>query len=78
MRWPVGKSADLKYRGWLAKKKQWNKWFAWHPVSIQEERVWLEWVERQGSVSSISGESGRVYWEYEYRNIIPKVEIYYE
>jgi hypothetical protein len=68
MRWPVGKSADLKYREWLNKKRQWNKWFAWYPVSVLEERVWLEWVERKGWTSGV-GESGTVYWEYEYRFI---------
>jgi hypothetical protein len=68
MRWPVGKSADRAYREWLAKKRQWNKWFAWHPVTVQEERVWLEWVEREGWTDGVS-ENGTVYWKYTYRHI---------
>jgi len=26
-------------------KAEWTKWFAWHPVWVQENKiVWLEWV----------------------------------
>jgi hypothetical protein len=25
----------------------WCRWFAWYPVSVGGERVWLEWVERR-------------------------------
>lgn len=24
----------------------WRKWFAWYPVEIDGENVWLEWIER--------------------------------
>lgn len=26
---------------------QWRRWFAWHPVQVRGQRVWLHWVERQ-------------------------------
>jgi hypothetical protein len=26
---------------------QWHRWFAWYPVRIGDERVWLEFVERR-------------------------------
>ena len=33
---------------WLAKDKaQWYRWFAWHPVRIGCQWVWLETVERR-------------------------------
>ena len=25
----------------------WNRWFAWYPIVINDERVWLEYVERK-------------------------------
>ena len=40
----------------LGPTDEWRPWFAWHPVDVQvwsegvwpeEERVWLEWVERR-------------------------------
>ena len=37
MRWSTVKPAP----------KEWNLWFAWYPVTIGNERVWLEWVERK-------------------------------
>lgn len=30
-----------------ARQSQWHKWFAWHPVALVNERVWLEHIERQ-------------------------------
>ena len=29
-------------------KTQWNDWFAWYPVRIGEDLVWLETVQRRG------------------------------
>jgi hypothetical protein len=29
------------------KKEKWNPWFAWYPVTVGNERVWLETVERK-------------------------------
>jgi hypothetical protein len=28
-------------------RKQWHEWFAWHPIFIEHELVWLETVERK-------------------------------
>lgn len=28
-------------------KSRWHKWFAWHPVVIENDCVWLETVERR-------------------------------
>lgn len=28
----------------------WNRWFAWHPVYIDKQWVWLEHVERRVDV----------------------------
>lgn len=35
VRWRVGLSGG------------WTRWFAWHPVRVGGEWLWLEWVERQ-------------------------------
>ena len=29
-------------------KKQWHNWFAWRPVRVRGEIVWLELIERRG------------------------------
>jgi hypothetical protein len=26
---------------------QWHRWYAWFPVRVGEQRVWLEWIERK-------------------------------
>lgn len=31
----------------LSHKWDWYRWFAWYPVRINAEYVWLEWVERK-------------------------------
>ena len=36
MRWSI-------YR---RRRVRWVKWFAWYPVKVEEEWVWLEWVDR--------------------------------
>ncbi len=30
------------------KKHEWHDWFAWYPVRIGSERIWLERVRRKG------------------------------
>jgi hypothetical protein len=53
----------------IAKKKpEWQRWFAWHPVTIETQNnlkttVWLEYVERKGTI-------GYNCMEYRYRDII--------
>lgn len=33
---------------WIPKVyKEWNDWFAWHPVECEGQNVWLETIERK-------------------------------
>jgi hypothetical protein len=34
------------------KKSKWHRWFAWHPVSIEGQTIWLEIVLRRREVQS--------------------------
>lgn len=44
---------------------QWQPWFAWHPVQLDDGRwAWLRTVERRGQYLHGGWE---VYWEWEYR-----------
>jgi hypothetical protein len=47
----------------LARLEQWHRWFAWHPVRIGEELLWLESVERLGK----SHGGYYPFWTWEYR-----------
>lgn len=38
MRWNIRKEQDYL---------EWHQWFAWHPVRINGQWVWLETVERK-------------------------------
>ena len=40
--------------------QNWHRWFAWHPVQIDHQYVWLEYVYRKG-VKAYYG------YKYEYR-----------
>lgn len=42
---PVIAALDLKDRI-VGPGIEWRGWFAWHPVTVRGERVWLRWVER--------------------------------
>lgn len=37
----------------------WHRWFAWYPVTVGTEWVWLEWVERRCVEWNYAGET----WE---------------
>ena len=39
---------------------KWHRWFAWHPVRVRDEIVWLETVWRREVCTSWDS-----YWEYE-------------
>jgi hypothetical protein len=57
MKFNCGKTLDTKiderrakYRHKMAELKQWRWWFAWHPVTVDEQDgrkicIWLQWVE---------------------------------
>lgn len=40
--------------------KEWNRWFAWHPIWISNTWVWLETVERK----FVCITEGGVFYEY--------------
>lgn len=42
----------------------WRRWFAWRPVMIDNERVWLEWIYRRTKV--YYGGLGDIIYEVEY------------
>jgi hypothetical protein len=37
-------------------RKEWRKWFAWYPVDVGDEVVWLEWLERKTTLYGACGE----------------------
>ena len=52
----------------------WHRWFAWHPVEVREEdiyveTVWLEVVERRARVPALLRQPASNEVPYEYRNI---------
>jgi len=68
MRWITGLSYREREIMSIRKKNAWHRWFAWHPVKIDNQTVWLEMVERSSRVSGMY-ESGCVYFTHEYRNL---------
>jgi hypothetical protein len=51
-------------------RTEWHLWFAWHPVRLNlHTRVWLETVERKGSMALMADSEGYPYehWEFQYR-----------
>lgn len=43
---------------------EWHQWFAWYPVVVECEWVWLERVERRASRRAYPGEI-----DYEYKHV---------
>lgn len=70
MKWVTGYTIERKNE----LKQQWHRWFAWYPVVVGETvlgrkiKIWLEYVERMGSISY--DWDGNNYWRYEYRTIV--------
>jgi hypothetical protein len=53
----------------LARVTQWRRWFAWHPIWLNDgkgTRVWLEWVERRAE-AYVDDEYGFHLMWYDYR-----------
>lgn len=57
----------------LARMKEWHRWFAWYPVTIddlvidgQVQCVWLQFIERSSTWYSGATDSG---WIHKYRLI---------
>lgn len=40
-------SYEKKAKRLAESKRKWSKWFAWYPVRIGDELVWLETVQRR-------------------------------
>lgn len=57
MRWPTPPSKAVD-------KQNWHRWYAWHPVDVHGNTVWMEVVERKGTFhyDSCGGS-----YSYEYR-----------
>uniref|UniRef100_A0A6M3IMD2 Uncharacterized protein n=1 Tax=viral metagenome TaxID=1070528 RepID=A0A6M3IMD2_9ZZZZ len=68
MKWKKSKWIEK----WFVKRHQliieWHRWFAWYPISIQENRFWLCYVERIGKRAEGYDNDGlsiiRRIWEY--------------
>lgn len=51
-------------------RKEWHRWFAWHPVWVNNNFVWFETVQRRWiyNASSAGDSSGHSFdvpgWEY--------------
>lgn len=52
----------MRWRDDASELFAWHVWFAWHPVRVGDERVWLEYVARRAVLTWDS-----YYWEY--RNV---------
>lgn len=46
-------------------KRQWHDWFAWHPVRVGSNIVWLERIQRRGML--IDQVYDYSYWEWFYK-----------
>jgi hypothetical protein len=44
------------------RRKEWHRWFAWHPVIIDNVTVWFEMIERKRDPDIFD-------WIYSYRTI---------
>lgn len=62
MRWPAGPTGEQLWRAQRARLEAWHPWWAWHPVRIDTEWVWLERVQRIGFYSI--GYGGDWTWDY--------------
>lgn len=59
MKWQIKKRKD---------KRNWHKWFAWFPITVQDNRVWLEYVLRQGTFNEHPSATTS-FWTYRYKDI---------
>lgn len=37
-------------------KRRWEKWFAWYPVEVNEDRVWFKFVYRYKQYIRVNGD----------------------
>jgi len=63
-------SSALRLHRKIEQRRKWARWFAWHPVRIDGERVaWLDTVERKRPVTPLGGQydGTRIEHDWEYR-----------
>lgn len=36
----------MRWKEKIYEGPKWKRYFAWHPVKVDETWVWLEWIER--------------------------------
>ncbi len=73
----IQRTIEEKCKAKRRKKKEWHKWFAWHPIKLwlsddYHEIVWFEKVERRGlrwSRGSMDTAGMGHYWEWLYREV---------
>jgi hypothetical protein len=58
--------ADLlkKFLDQFNRAEPWHKWFAWHPVTIDNQKFWLCVVYRRRQWSSALGRPDNSFWQY--------------
>jgi hypothetical protein len=79
MKFSCGKTPEVKWEEYrvkarltMAKLKLWRRWFAWRPVTIDEQDgrkicVWLQWVEcrvKPDTPYTVCGLLSSTDWEY--------------
>jgi hypothetical protein len=37
----------MRWQSRPSNKREWHRWFAWHPIKIDHQWVWLETVHRK-------------------------------
>lgn len=60
MRW----SRTLQGNPEACSRTRWHKWFAWYPVELFDEWVWLETIWRKGE--RYGGGFGETIWIWQY------------
>jgi hypothetical protein len=63
MRWKVETASERRNR-----LEKWRRWYAWYPVRIDGERVWLEYVYRR--TRAYHGGMGDTVYETEYADAL--------
>jgi hypothetical protein len=63
MKFDCGPTLDERVQVIHERRKTWRQWFAWRPVRIGRQCVWLETIERKGEFDAYG-----FCWVYEYRH----------
>lgn len=60
MRWKSESSSV-----WKNRIQEWHRWFAWHPIRIGEEKLWLCFVYRRAESIFCYGTDCYAQWIYQ-------------